>query len=159
VKDPQTEKTKSNLLPSLVILAFVIAYVVSGYFTLDETTRLVPLLAGIVTLLLLLLDMLSTKFSTDRRKESGRPEGGGVRVPAARGRELTAILFVAGGVAAVYLLGFLIAIPLYLFASIAFLGQQSPRLALIVTLIASLSIYVVFEVALAYELFPGVLFS
>jgi hypothetical protein len=39
------------------------------------------------------------------------------------------------------------------------LGQQSRRSALIVALVTSLVIYLVFEVALAYDLFAGVLLS
>jgi hypothetical protein len=85
-------------------------------------------------------------------------EGGGVKVPESPGREYAAILLVAAGVAGVYLLGFLIAIPLYLFASIAFLGQQSMRVATIVALLTSLALYLVFEVVLDYRLFGGVLF-
>lgn len=155
IKDKQT----ISLLPSIVILVFVVAYIVSGYFMLDESTRLVPLLAGIVTLVLLILDMLMARYSPGGDRESEQAEGGGVIVPKSRGRELTAILFVAGGVAGIYLVGFLIAIPLYLFASIAYLGNQSTKIALIVAVVASLLIYVLFEVALDYQLFPGVIFS
>ena len=155
VKDKQT----ISLLPSIVIFAFIVSYIVSGYFMLDESTRLVPLLAGIVTLVLLILDMLMTRFGAGGDRETEQAEGGGVIVPESRGRELTAILFVAGGVAGIYLVGFLISIPLYLFASIAYLGNQSTKIALIVALVASLLIYLLFEVALDYQLFPGVLFS
>ncbi len=156
---PIKDKQKISLLPSIVIFAFIVAYIVSGYFMLDESTRLVPLLAGTVTLVLLILDMLMARFGAGGDRDSEQAEGGGVVVPESRGRELAAILFVAGGVAGVYLVGFLIAIPLYLFASIAYLGNQSTKIALIVALVASLLIYVLFEVALDYQLFPGVLFS
>lgn len=155
---PDPEQRQNSRLPSVVILVFILAYLVSGYLTLDETTRLVPLLAGTVTLLLLVADMLIATLGGGGEDEAHTAEGGGVKVPASRGRELTAILFVAGGVAAIYLLGFLLAIPLYLFGSIAYLGQQPLRIAAIVALLVSLSIYVVFEVALSYQLFPGVLF-
>lgn len=150
---------RRKLLPSIVVLVLVIAYLVSGYLTLDETTRLVPLLAAAITLLLLLIDIVQLMFRGSDAEDPHLAEGGGVKVPAARGREVVAIVVVAGGVAAVYLLGFLLAIPLYLFVSIAYLGQQSPRVALIVAALASLAIYLVFEVALSYQLFPGVLFS
>jgi hypothetical protein len=72
---------------------------------------------------------------------------------------LTAMQRQLSDVVAIYLVGFLVAIPLYLYASIAFLGQQSRRSALIVALVTSLVIYLVFEVALAYDLFAGVLLS
>ncbi|NCF52302.1 hypothetical protein GWP57_11880 [Gammaproteobacteria bacterium] len=145
------------LLPSLVICLFVVGYLLTGYLTLDETTRLVPLLAGGITLLLLLADMFRAAFGTSADGDAAATERPGPDV--ARGREIVAILFVAGGVVAIYLVGFLVAIPLYLYASIAFLGQQSRRSALIVALVTSLVIYLVFEVALAYDLFAGVLLS
>lgn len=155
----QQGSRKRDLLPSIVVLVFILGYLVSGYLTLDATTRLVPLLAAAVTLLLLLIDIAQLVIRGGETEDSDLAEGGGVKVPEARGREFIAILVVAGGVLAVYLVGFLLAIPLYLFVSIAYLGQQSPRVALIVASLASLAIYLVFELALSYQLFPGVLFS
>ncbi len=148
-----------SVLPSVVILVFVVFYLITGYLSLDDTTRRVPLLAGVVTLVLAVIDIARVIVRGGAQSGSWVVEGGGVQVPESRGRELAAISLVAAGVAAIYLLGFLIAIPLYLFASIAFLGQQSSRAAVAVALLTSLVIYVVFEVVLDYPLFPGLLFA
>lgn len=148
-----------SVLPSAVILVFVVFYLITGYLSLDDTTRRVPLLAGVVTLVLVVIDIARVIVRGGAQSGSWVVEGGGVQVPESRGRELAAISLVAAGVAAIYLLGFLIAIPLYLFASIAFLGQQSSRAAVAVALLTSLVIYVVFEVVLDYPLFPGLLFA
>ncbi len=148
-----------SVLPSAVILVFVVFYLITGYLSLDDTTRRVPLLAGVVTLVLAVIDIARVIVRGGAQSGSWVVEGGGVQVPESRGRELAAISLVAAGVAAIYLLGFLIAIPLYLFASIAFLGQQSSRAAVAVALLTSLVIYVVFEVVLDYPLFPGLLFA
>ncbi len=148
-----------SVLPSAVILVFVVFYLITGYLSLDDTTRRVPLLAGVVTLVLVIIDIARVIIRGGAQSGSWVVEGGGVQVPESRGRELAAISLVAAGVAAIYLLGFLIAIPLYLFASIAFLGQQSSRAAVAVALLTSLVIYVVFEVVLDYPLFPGLLFA
>ncbi len=148
-----------SVLPSVVILVFVVFYLITGYLSLDDTTRRVPLLAGVVTLVLVIIDIARVIIRGGAQSGSWVVEGGGVQVPESRGRELAAISLVAAGVAAIYLLGFLIAIPLYLFASIAFLGQQSSRAAVAVALLTSLVIYVVFEVVLDYPLFPGLLFA
>lgn len=150
---------RRNLLPSVATLVFVVAYLVTGYLTLDETTRYVPLMTGAVTLVLLVIDIVRVIVSGGAQSGNWVVEGGGVKVPDSRGREVAAILLVAAGVGAIYLLGFVVAIPLYLFASIAFLGQQSIRVAAIVALLTSLVIYLVFEVMLDYPLFPGVLFA
>jgi hypothetical protein len=158
VSRTDTNNKRKGLWPSVVILSFILGYLIVGYMTLDATTRLVPLLAGVVTLLLLILDMLQIVFRGGTVTVPELAEGGGVKVPESRGRELTAIAFVAAGVAAIYLLGFVVAIPLYLYASIAYLGQQSIKVSASVAILTSLAIYLVFELALDYQLFPGVLF-
>lgn len=154
---PATEYRGSSLVPSIVVGVFIIGYLVTGYRTLDETTRVVPLLTGGITLLLLIADLLRGLLGRKAGDAAATPDEPGQVVT--HGREISAILFVAGGVAAIYLVGFLIAIPLYLYVSIAFLGQQNHRIALTISLLTSLAIYLVFEVALAYDLFAGVLLS
>ena len=150
-----TNRPKTGLRPSIAILVFVIAYLGSGYLTLDDTTRFVPLMAGGVTLLLLVIDMLRTAFA--RGGVVGTNDEDTASAPP--GRELKAIGYVAGAVATIYLLGFSVAIPVYLFTSIAYLGKQSIRTALTVALLTSLAIYLIFEVLLAYKLYPGMLFA
>ena len=153
------KELRRSLLPSVATLFFVVAYLVAGYMTLDETTRYVPLMTGAVTFILLVIDIIRVIVRGGAQSGSWVVEGGGVNVPESRGREFAAVLLVAAGVGAIYLLGFIVAIPLYLFASIAFLGQQSIRVAAIVALLTSLVIYLVFEVMLDYQLFRGMLFA
>ena len=147
-------KRMSKLLPSVLIVLFVIGYLITAHVTLDAMSRRVPVLTAFVTLLLLAIDILRNVTAGD-----GTSVPAVVNEPATRGREVTAILFVAGGVAGIYLIGFLVAIPLYLIASIAYLGAQPIRVAVTVAIIASLSIYLIFDLALAYQLFPGIFFS
>jgi len=146
--DKLMNKRMNAVLPSVLIILFVIGYLITAYVTLDATTRRVPVLFGFVTLVLLAIDLFKGVAAGAKQSVSADP-----------GREIKAILFVAGGVAGIYLIGFLAAIPLYLVLSITCLGAQPIRVALIVALIASLSIFLIFEVALAYRLFPGILFS
>jgi len=141
--------------PSIVILVFVVAYLGSGYLTLDSATRFVPLMVGSVTLLLLIVDMLRTPGSHSSADVMN--DANTTRVMPAR--ELHVIAYVAGVAASIYLLGFAITIPVYLFTSIACLGKQSIRTAMTVALLTSLVIYLLFEVLLAYRLYPGMLFG
>jgi len=147
-------KLTTAIFPSVLIVLFVIGYLITAYLTLDATSRRVPVLTGLVTLVLLAIDVLRDVIAGAERSAPAEAVS-----PAPRGREITAILFVAGGVAGIYLIGFLAAIPLYLIASIAYLGAQPLRVAVTVALIASLSIYLIFDLALAYQLFPGIFFS
>lgn len=148
---------RARLVPAAVILAFVVGYLAVGLLTIDATSRIVPLLAAGVTALLLVIDMLRVVLG-HRSDDNATPEGGGVQAVDPR-RELVAVLSVVVGVAAIYVAGFLVAIPLYLFASIAFLGRQPIRSAAIVAVVATLVVYLVFEVLLAYDLYAGVLFE
>lgn len=149
----------ASLLARIAVLVFVLAYLLIGLNTLDATTRFVPVLAAGVTLLLVIADLLKTLLG--RTVEHGdAAEGGGVSTEGVTaGRELAAIGLVAAGVAAVYFAGFLVAIPLYLFVSIAWLGKQPVRTALVVTLVTSVAIFLVFEFGLAYNLHRGTFFQ
>lgn len=148
---------RSRLMATTVILTFVLGYLVVGLVTLDETTRIVPLLAGGATLALLVIDLVRVMLG-HVPGDSGAPEGGGVGTVRPQ-RELAAIAFVAGGVALICAVGFLVAIPLYLLASIALLGRQPVKTAATVAAIATLVVYLVFEVLLAYDLYRGLLFE
>jgi len=141
-------------LPSVAVLVFVIAYLGSGYLTLGSASRFVPLLVGSVTLLLLLIDMLRTLRA--RGVVVGNDTNTASVPPV---RELQAIAYVAGAAAGIYLLGFAVTIPIYLFTSVAFFGKQSTRTAVTVALLTSLTIYLLFEVLLRYKLYPGLLFG
>jgi hypothetical protein len=155
VSEASTKRPTKGLWPSLVIGVFVIAYLVSGYMTLGDTTRFVPMMAGGVTLLLLAVDLYCTAFGRSRAMETDTAD----IVGASPGREWQAIAYVAGAVAMIGLFGFLVAIPIYLFISVAFLGKQSVRAALIVSLLTSLVVYVLFEILLGYTLYPGMYFE
>ena len=144
---------------ALVVCAFVAAYLVIGLVTLDETTRFVPVLAAGVTLLLVVADIVRVLLGRSA-PAGGVAEGGGVAIDGvAPRREVAAIGLVAAATAAVFYVGFHVAIPLYLFVSVAWLGRQPVRKALMVAAGTSLAIYVVFELALAYSLHRGIFFQ
>lgn len=144
----------TSIMPSALIVLFTTGYLLTAYLTLDDTTRRVPVLAAFATLILLAFDIVRGLVAAGDPSDATDTDG-----PSPRGREITAILFVAGGVAGIYLIGFLAAIPLYLIISITYLGAQPIRVAIIVALIASATVYLIFDLALAYRLFPGILFS
>lgn len=154
-----SDDNDSHHWPLLVIGVFVVSYLFVGYLTLDATGRRVPMIAAAVTLTLLIIEWLRGRFRPDDRVNGEQREGGGVQASGSAGREVLAIAFVAGGVVGIYLFGFTVAIPLYLFSSIAYLGKQSLRTAIMVSAISSLTIYLVFELLLSYRLYPGMFFS
>lgn len=144
-----------NSWPSLAILLFVLVYLTSALLTLDGATRVVPLMAGGVTLLLLLVDIVRPALTQDGVALTHDDDE--VALPPRR--ELNAITYVAAAVMGIELIGFWLTIPIYLFTSIAWLGKQTSRTALTVSALTSLSIYLLFEVLLGYSLYPGLLFE
>jgi hypothetical protein len=146
--------------PALVLLAFVLAYFVIGYTTLDAASRQVPLLAAVVTAALLVFDIGRTVL---RRHDSARPArhlaAAAPQAPPSVRTEITVLGSVVAAVVGIYLVGFLIAMPLYLFAAITLIGGRPKRVAAAAALATTLFIYAAFAWLLSYRLFPGVLFS
>jgi len=144
----------SNLLSTGLIFIFVFAYMITGYYTLDEESRRMPMLTGYVTIFLLALDMF-----IGLRSHNGNQIEDHEMTEVSIGREIKAILYVGALALCIYVAGFFVALPLYLIASMVYQGRQSYRLALLVALPASVAIYVVFELLLELHLYTGVIFS
>ena len=143
----------SAVATSIVLLLFVTAYAAIGLTTLDAASRAVPLLAALVTAVLIGIEIvkrLSAKTVAD--------------TPAAEstanvGHELRVLGSIAAAVAGIYVVGFFVALPLYVAFSIALIGRQPWRVAVATAAVTTAAIYVAFEVVLSYRLFAGVLFS
>lgn len=143
----------SGLAPSLVIAALTIIYLVTGYRTLDEESRHVPMLAAWLTLFVLLLDMVASWRGKHASLSVKVDEGVTIK------NELRALLSLIGLVIAVYFLGFYVGGALYLLTSLWWVGKQGARFSTITTVIAFACIYLLFEKVLAFQLFRGILFS
>lgn len=140
-----------RMLPSLLLLSLTVIYLVTGYRTLDEESRHVPLLTAYVTIFLILLDLVAVW----RGKQHAEPD----EIDSPLKDEIRAVLSLLGLVVAVYFLGFYIGGGLYLMASLIWVGKQGFRFSIITTVITFICIYLLFEKTLAFELFRGVLFA
>lgn len=144
----------ARILPSLLMLVFVIAYLITAYQTLDQDSRHLPVLTAYLTVCFLLMDL----FATLTRQNTSRE-------PNHSGREVTLLAEVKGVVSlvslvvGVYLFGFYAAGLLYILLAIWWLGQQPLRFAIIISLSTIAAIYLIFEKALAFQLYAGILFS
>ena len=141
-----------SLVPSLVIVALTLVYLVTGYQTLDAESRHVPALTAWLTLFVLLLDLIAGWRGKRAVMPSKVDEGVTLK------DEARALLSMIGLVAAVYFLGFYIGGALYLLVSLWWIGKQGLRFSLMITVIAFVCIYLLFEKALAFRLFRGMLF-
>ncbi len=142
-----------SLIPSLLIGTLTVAYLVTGLRTLDEESRHVPVLTSCLTLFLLALDL----FAGWQGKQVERTPK--VEPGVTLTEEVRAILFLISLVVAVYLLGFYVGGVIYLMLSLWWIGKQSLRFSTITTLVAFVSIFLLFEKTLSFELFRGVLLS
>jgi hypothetical protein len=154
-------RTGASFLPLVVLLVFVAGYIVTAHLVVDDESRRVPLLAAYITLVLLFAEIGKNAL----QRVSGQPLGeSSGDVAGTDGRtplrlEFIVLLCVAGFVGAIYVLGFAIAIPLYLIATVGLLGRQSIRMTLLLVMVTPLAVFLVFDVFLGTPLFKGALFS
>lgn len=74
-------------------------------------------------------------------------------------RELAGIAWVCAFLLALYLSGFIVATPLFLFAFLRFAGERPRGYSALAAVAATAVVYGVFAWLLEYRLFPGVLFG
>jgi hypothetical protein len=143
-----------SVLPTLLVLVFVIAYLITAYQTLDPDSRHLPVMTAWLTIFLLVLDLF---FSLSGRNAGKGIEKSSLDVPLSA--ELKGVVSLVCLVAGVYFFGFYPAGLLYMLLAIWWLGQQPLRVAIITSLSTIAAIYLIFEKALAFQLFAGILFS
>lgn len=166
----------ASAIGTLIILVAVILS-----FQYSPTARLVPLVIGLPTLALmvmqLVLDSLPAArglkdlgkrdvFGADRylkeRKAGHRGAAGGSgpgpAQPDGQVRLFQALAFVLGLAVGIYLLGFLVAIPLVLLVFLRWVSRESWVSAFLTTLVTSAALYVTFVVFLKVRLFEGLVF-
>lgn len=142
-----------NMLPSLLITAFVLAYLVIGYQTLEVESRQVPVMTAWITLFLLALD-LYTSWKGGNEENHKNDE---VDYPLFV--ELRAPLSLLALIIMIYFVGFYIGGSIYLVLALSWLGGQRLRFSVITTVLTFLSLYLLFEKSLSFELFRGILFA
>ena len=142
-----------NMLPSLLITAFVLAYLVIGYQTLEVESRQVPVMTAWITLFLLALDLYTSwkggNEENHKKDEADHPLFVELRAPLS----LLALIIM------IYFVGFYIGGSIYLVLALSWLGGQRLRFSVITTVLTFLSLYLLFEKSLSFELFRGVLFA
>jgi hypothetical protein len=74
-------------------------------------------------------------------------------------KELQGIFWIGFFLTSAYLMGFLIGIPLYIFAFLRFSAKRTYKQCLIMSVVATILIYILFIQLLQYRLFQGILFG
>jgi hypothetical protein len=157
---PHVRRYAPPLALALVTLAFIaLSY---GY---SPASRWVPLIVGYTTLALVALDLLSRSETRAGRialryLNPSCAEATGESAEAVRLRdELTAIGWIAAFTFAVLVVGFLVAMPLYMFLFMLLQGRFGLVKSAVTAVVFPLGIWITFEVVLRYEIYRGLLFA
>jgi hypothetical protein len=155
----------ADYLPALAATAAAVVYLAAAYGYAPDA-RAAPLLIGWAVIALAALDIASrTKTAAGALLTrwlgpiSGRTHGGQHQNTYPLTRQVAAIAWIAGFVAAFALIGAIYAIPLYVFAATRLRGGQ-PWLVCAISAAGTLAgIWVLFAWLLRLELYPGLLFG
>jgi len=154
----------SEYLPAFALLILTVVYLVTAYNYIPDA-RAVPAGVAWVMVVLLILDLVSRTRTPlgatlmhwlNPAGDASKTEGA-ARYPAVK--QVGAVLWIAGFVAAMILIGILYAVPLYVFLSLAIRGRRALWVAAGVAVAAGAMIWVLFDLVLQLELYPGILFG
>ncbi len=152
----------------LLIIALV---VVSISFSYSERARLIPLAVGIVVSILAILVLIGERYprlirgfdvsltdftkgdlEVERRMKAVSKRGVGTSVR-------TICAWIAGFFLLIYLVGFLIAIPVFVLLFLKIYGHIRWLNTLVVTIVTWGIIYAMFKLVMKVDLFKGILFG
>lgn len=163
-QDDERARARRDLYVSLVVFAMMVGLLIWSY-QLDPRGRTMPLLAAWAGVVISALDAIGrTDTRTGRwigmilsdRLDMQKGKLGPVRrLPV----ELLACLWMVIGIGLVVMFGFLLAIPVYVFAYMLIYGGRSLRQSGITAVVTTGLIWLMFEVMLRYDLYRGILFE
>jgi Tripartite tricarboxylate transporter TctB family len=155
----------SEYLPAAGAAAVAAVYLGAAYRYSPEA-RAAPLLIGWAVIVLAALDIVSRTQTPIGRAISGfvnpvtnRLRQGHGAAPQPAGKQVMAIVWIAGFVAAFALVGAALAIPLYVFAATRWRGGRPFAVCLLSAAVTLAGIWFLFAWLLRLELYPGLLFG
>ncbi len=155
----------SEYLPAAGAAAVAAVYLGAAYQYSPEA-RAAPLLIGWSVIVLAALDIVSRTQTPIGRALLGflnpvtnRPRHGHGAAPQPAGKQIMAIVWIAGFVAAFALIGAALAIPLYVFAATRWRGGRPFAVCLLSAAVTLAGIWFLFAWLLRLELYPGLLFG
>jgi hypothetical protein len=149
------------------ILLFVLFFIVSS-FSYEHKARLMPLLAGFSTLLLALalliheirpvvfIEKMNVDWTKDLRALESSPQ---IIEKVHTKKNLIILCWMFGFFLSIFLLGFHISIALFTFTFLKIEGKASWIKALLTAGLAWAAVFVIFEWAMQFGLYKGILFG
>jgi hypothetical protein len=155
----------SEYIPAAGAAAVAAVYLGAAY-RYSPDARAAPLLIGWTVIVLAVLDIVSRTQTPVGRALSGflnpvtnRPRHLHGAAPQPAAKQIMAIAWIAGFVAAFALIGAMLAIPIYVFAATRWRGGRPFAVCLLSAAVTIASIWFLFGWLLRLELYPGLLFG
>ena len=151
-----TTKTGNDLFVLIIaiLLLSIAVGVLATAHTYSQSSGFFPKFIGWIFVMLTLVELLRQTMSLFAKKQKETKES-----TSNLAREITGFLWLAALLATLYLLGFLIATPAFIFSFLRISAGKSLRECLLISGLGTVLVYVVFVVLLEYRLFAGVLFA
>lgn len=154
----------TDYMPALGLLAVTAVYLVTAY-EYSPDARAVPAGVAWVMLFLVSLDLVSrsrTKIGAALMHWLN-PAGDADKLNSVKHypvpKQIVAVAWVGGFAAAMLLIGILYAVPLYVFLSLLIQGRRPLPVCIGFSATATLMIWLLFNVVLGLDLYPGILFG
>lgn len=149
-----------NLFVATVILVIAISVLMVA-FGFHGGSGLFPRFIGWIFVLLAGADFLlqMKRFVNLRKKGVITTSHDNPEANANLIKEIKGILWVSVLLVGIYLAGFLITLPVYLFSFMRFSGHRSIQQSAIISVGSTAFVYVLFVLLLDYKLYPGILFG
>lgn len=151
------ESRTRRTVSSVVVLLLTMTFLVTAY-QYSAKGAAFPLIVGWVTLVLCALDLIAcTRTAAGERLTAflHRPRSGGEEDRVSLRREAAGIAWIGAAVGLIALVGFLAALPVYIFAFMKVCGRNSAARSALIACLTTVVIYAVFEWLLRYELYRG----
>lgn len=148
---------------ALVVLAIAVVFLLWTQ-TVPARAAAMPILVAWLAIVLALIDVVARtdtpvgrtlrRFVSAENVIEWKAQGD---QEAAIGRVLLSVLWVVAYLGGVYLVGFLLMTPAYVFLYMILHGRKSIFAGLVAAVLTTFAIWLVFEIAFKYALYPGVL--
>ncbi len=144
-------KIKGSPLFLIFVIVLMLVMVFSAIPMKYYASKIMPIGLGCIVIVLAAIE-LSHEFITAKKKEEGEQSVKGWRII------LLNLAWLGGFVLFIYLLGFLITIPLFLFLYTKWLGARWLT-AIITAVVVLVLVYLIFGVGLKFQLYQGMIFQ
>jgi hypothetical protein len=164
MNSPHSDSMIVNMMPPLLILAFGIIFLTWSY-SYEDLAQQVPVIVGWSLIFLAVLDVIAATGTpignAIKSFFTGTIVGEGSSDPNAQpiAKVLVAMAWPVAFVSVVYVVGFIVTIPIYVFLFVVVQGKKSIKQGALAAIIATAFTWIVFELLMNYEVYSGILFA